>query len=98
MRRTRAFALYNVLQDAGHAFGALLAGAPALLARAGVGETRGLTLTMLLYAALALAPLPFVGGLSPAVEAPRSGAGPAQRGALRTGGGRTCRRWRGRPV
>ena len=29
--RTRAFAWYNVVQDAGHAFGGLLAGLPALL-------------------------------------------------------------------
>jgi len=78
-RRTRAFALYNVFQDAGHAFGALLASAPSLLARAGIAEARGLTATMLLYAVLALAPLPFVWGLSAAVEARAGGPGAAPR-------------------
>lgn len=77
-RRTRTFALYNVLQDAGHAFGALLAGAPSLLEHAGINEAQGLTATMLLYAALALAPLPFVWGLSAAVEAQHSDAGAAR--------------------
>ncbi len=33
-QRTRAFAWYNVLQDAGHALGSLLAGAPALIGAA----------------------------------------------------------------
>jgi hypothetical protein len=48
--RTQAFAWYNVLQDAGHALGALLAGAPALSGHGGsVADDRMLLRT---YAAL----------------------------------------------
>jgi MFS family permease len=69
--RTKAFAWYSVLQDVGHALGALLAGAPALLQRvAGVDEIaagRGLLIAysaVLLLAALAYA------RLTAAAEAP----------------------------
>jgi MFS family permease len=57
--RTRAFAVYNVLQDAGHALGSLLAGL-ALGPAAGFG----------LLALLLLAPAPLYARLSAAVEAP----------------------------
>lgn len=33
LRRTQAFAIYNVCQDTGHALGSLLAGLPSLLVR-----------------------------------------------------------------
>lgn len=77
--RTKAFAIYNVAQDAGHAFGALLAGVPSLLAAAGIVD--GLAAhraTMLLAALLMLAPLPLYAGLGDSVEAPHraAGAGP----------------------
>jgi MFS family permease len=69
--RTGAFAWYNVLQDTGHALGALFAGLPALLHRgfdmphlgahrAGLG----------LYAALLLSGALLYRGLSKAVESP----------------------------
>ncbi|HEY2955759.1 MAG TPA: MFS transporter [Candidatus Eisenbacteria bacterium] len=68
--RTRAFAWYNVLQDAGHAFGSLLAGAPALL-RAGFGlsEIQALRLALLFAALITLAAAALYPRLSPAVEA-----------------------------
>ena len=72
--RTRAFAWYNVLQDAGHALGALLAGAPALLRAAfGLGELQSLRIGMLFAALLALAALALYPRLSRAVE-PADGA------------------------
>ena len=69
--RTRAFAWYNVAQDLGHAFGSLLAGLPTLLAAWGLAS--GLDAhraTMLLAAAVSLAPLPLYLGLGAEVEAP----------------------------
>ena len=72
--RTRAFAWYNVLQDVGHALGALLAGAPALLRAAfGLGELQSLRIGMLFAALLALAALALYPRLSRAVE-PADGA------------------------
>ena len=72
--RTRAFAWYNVLQDAGHALGALLAGAPALLRAAfGLGELQSLRIGMLFAALLALAAVALYPRLSRAVE-PADGA------------------------
>lgn len=69
--RTLAFARYNVLQDVGHALGALAAGAPALI---GGGATPGaaapLRWSLLAYAAVSLAPAVAYLRLSPAVEAP----------------------------
>ncbi len=67
--RTRAFAWYSVLQDAGHAFGALAAGAPALLRRAfAVDTARSLQLAMLGYAALVGATALLYANLSPAAD------------------------------
>jgi MFS family permease len=68
--RTRAFALYNVAQDAGGALGALMAGLPALLRQAGAEPLAASRTSLLVYAALALAPLLLYARLSPAVEAP----------------------------
>jgi MFS family permease len=69
--RTKIFAWYNVLQDVGHAFGGLLAGAPALLHAAfGVGELASLEGAMLVYAAIQLAVALLYSRLSPASEAP----------------------------
>jgi MFS family permease len=54
--RTRAFAWYNALQDAGHALGALLAGIPALLSREdGLAGERVLLWTYAALCALCLA-------------------------------------------
>jgi predicted MFS family arabinose efflux permease len=53
--RTKAFAWYNVWQDAGHAIGALLAGVPALLEIGlGVEELAGLRFSVGIYAGLQL--------------------------------------------
>jgi MFS family permease len=72
--RTQAFALYNVLQDAGHALGSLLAGLPALLSLAAGMETLTATrASFALYTGLLLAALPFYLRLSAAVEAPTRG-------------------------
>jgi MFS family permease len=73
--RTSAFAYYNVLQDAGHAFGSLLAGLPALLrAAAALPEPASLRAAVALYAVLLLATAILYRGLSRGVEpeAPRS--------------------------
>jgi MFS family permease len=68
--RTRAFAVYNVMQDAGHALGALLAGLPALLgALAGVPEGEGIRVALLAAAALAAAGAPVYLRLTAGVEA-----------------------------
>jgi len=69
-RRTFAFAWYNVVQDAGHALGALLAGLPALLRGvAHVAEPEAsLRLAIGLYALLLFATAALYRGLSPAVE------------------------------
>ncbi len=68
--RTRAFAWYNVLQDAGHALGALLAGLPAVLGRLGAEPLPALRWSVGLYALLVLATVPLYRGLSAAVDAP----------------------------
>src|SRR6185295_19462731 len=67
-RRTRAFAVYNVLQDAGHALGGLMAGLPALLRHSGMAPLAAQQATMGLYAVLALVPLPLYLLLSSGVE------------------------------
>ena len=75
--RTRTFAWYNVLQDAGHALGALLAGTPPLLERSvGLAEVASLRLSVLVYAGFILLTAFCYTRLSPAVEvaAPRSRA------------------------
>jgi hypothetical protein len=71
-RRTTVFAAYNVVQDAGHALGALLAAVPALIrALAPVGEIASLRMAVGLYSVLLLATAVLYRGLSPAVEAGR---------------------------
>ncbi len=68
--RTRAFAWYNVLQDIGHALGAVAAGLPALLGLAfDVADALGYALALGLYALLMLFTAAFNLALSPAVEA-----------------------------
>ena len=68
--RTRTFAWYSVLQDAGHALGALLGGLPAWLQHgAAVSELRAFDLAMAAPALLLLATLPLYLGLSPRIEA-----------------------------
>ena len=72
-RRTYVFAYYNVAQDVGHALGALLAGAPALLRPLlHASEESTLRYGVALYAALLLATALLYLGLSPASEAPVS--------------------------
>jgi MFS family permease len=74
--RTRAFAWYNVLQDIGHALGAIMAGLPVLLKAAfDVPELTGYQLTLALYAALMAATAWLNGRLTPAVEV--NGGAPA---------------------
>ncbi|MBI3391904.1 MAG: MFS transporter [Nitrospirae bacterium] len=68
--RTRVFAWYNVLQDAGHAVGGLAAALPVVIARlAGITELTGYGWTLGLYAALCLAAGALYLALSPAIEA-----------------------------
>lgn len=67
--RTRAFAWYNVLQDAGGAVGSLLAAAPALLREWGVGEVPSARVAVGIYALLTLLPAALYLRLSPQVEA-----------------------------
>ena len=68
-QRTGAFAWYNVLQDAGHAFGSLLAGLPTLFrAVAPIGESASLRVAVLAYAFLLLLTAILYRGLSPMVE------------------------------
>jgi MFS family permease len=68
--RTQAFAWYGVLQDAGHAVGALAAGAPALLRRAApLDVSDSLAVAMLAYAALLGATAIVYARLSPAIDA-----------------------------
>jgi MFS family permease len=64
--RTRAFAWYNVAQDAGHALGGLAAGLAALLRGvAGAGPVASLRISMVAYATLCLAGGAVYVGLSP---------------------------------
>jgi MFS family permease len=68
-QRTRAFAWYNVLQDSGHALGALLAGIPTLLqSQAGLDTQLSMRLVLGLCAALILSTLILYSRLSPGVE------------------------------
>jgi len=67
--RTRAFAWYNVLQDAGHALGGLLAASPVLLREAlGVGEVASFRLALGGYAVILAATSLVYARLSPEVE------------------------------
>jgi MFS family permease len=69
--RTMVFAKYNVLQDIGHAFGALLAALPSMLQQVGVGGSTAFRSSVGLYAVLSLLPVLAYWRLSPAIEAPR---------------------------
>ena len=68
-QRTQAFAWYNVLQDAGHAFGALCAGLPVLLGKAfDLDRAAGTSATLWLApAAIAIAGASYL-GLSDGIE------------------------------
>ncbi len=78
--RTKAFAWYNVLQDAGHALGSLLAGAPyAFRAVLPVGEIVSFRLAVALSAVFVLATAFLYMGLSQAVEAPGTAVAPVSR-------------------
>jgi MFS family permease len=69
--RTRVFAVYNVVQDSGHALGSLLAGLPTLLRRTlGVDPIASSRMSIGVYALLMLATALLYTRLSPAVEAP----------------------------
>jgi MFS family permease len=69
-QRTRAFAWYNVLQDAGHALGSLLAGLPVLLRQSfDLEELSSLRAGLLLYAGILLATAILCRGLSSSSEA-----------------------------
>ena len=70
--RTTIFAWYNVVQDAGHAFGGLAAGAPVLLrGLAGLDAAQSLHATMLTYAGLQLVIAIVYSRLSPGCESAR---------------------------
>jgi len=74
-RRTAVFAWYNVLQDAGHAIGALAAGLPALFRAASVPEDLSLRAAIGAYALLlAITSLLYL-RLGPEVEAEKPSAG-----------------------
>ena len=85
--RTRVFARYNVVQDAGHALGSLLAAAPVILqqvaAMSAPAAHRG---AMLLYALLAAVPLLAYARLSGSIESrqvtPAGRVTPQTRGTL----------------
>jgi MFS family permease len=69
--RTTTFAWYSVLQDIGHALGALLAGAPVLLRHLGAtDELSAARATVLAYSAIVLLTAAIYGRLSVAAEAP----------------------------
>ncbi|MCE9673991.1 MFS transporter [Myxococcus stipitatus] len=75
--RTGAFAWYHLVQDVGHALGALLAGFPALLReRAAVTEVSALRGGMSLYTALLGLTIPMYLALSKQVEVPVRGVRP----------------------
>jgi MFS family permease len=69
-QRTSLFARYNLVASFAGALGALAAGLPDLLARAGLPGALGLRLMFGVYAALALLVALLAARLSPAVEAP----------------------------
>jgi MFS family permease len=83
--RTRAFALYALGQDIGHAVGALAAGVPTLLAdhtalEPGAALAGAMIVHAALHGALALA----YAGLSPVVEAPAAQVAPLAPATRRT--------------
>lgn len=74
--RTKAFAWYNVLQDAGHAFGGLLAGVPTLLRHAaGIDEISGGRVALLAYSCILLLTAVVCAFLTPAAERESASAG-----------------------
>jgi MFS family permease len=82
--RTMVFAKYNVLQDIGHALGALLAALPSVLQQSGVANLPAFRTSIAVYAVLSLLPALAYWRLSSTVEAPRV-----------TGGNRTSPETRG---
>jgi MFS family permease len=67
--RTRLFAVYNVVQDAGHAIGGLMAGLPEVLRRtAGLDPEASFRVAIAAYAALLAVTALLYARLSPAVE------------------------------
>lgn len=68
--RTKSFAWYNLLTDAGHALGALLAALPELMEAHGIAADAAPRAAFLLYALLLAAGAPLYAGLSAAAEAP----------------------------
>lgn len=85
--RTRAIAWYNVLQDAGHAFGGLLAAFPAVLRDAGTaGDLASLRITLSVCALLVLGTAALYLKLSrdvePLPDAPRPRVSPESRRIL----------------
>lgn len=76
-KRTRAFAWYAALQDAGHALGGLLAGLPGLVTNAtSLDERGGETLAILAYAGICAATILPYAGLAPRPKAPSPDPGP----------------------
>jgi MFS family permease len=75
--RTRLFAIYNVVQDTGHALGGLMAGLPVLLRRlGGIDTAMSFRIAIGVYAVLlAIAALLYL-RLSPAVESAHQGPRP----------------------
>jgi MFS family permease len=85
--RTRVFAWYHLLQDAGHALGGVLAGLPSLLVEWGIlAPIPAFRLSLLLVAGLIAGTALCYAGLSPRAEAPRVAAAtrlsPESRGIL----------------
>ena len=85
--RTRVFAWYHVLQDAGHALGGVLAGLPSALVAFGLADpSAAFRLSLWVVAALLALTAVCYAGLSPATEAPVVQPGPrlspASRGIL----------------
>lgn len=72
--RTMTFAKYNILQDVGHALGALFAALPAALAHAGVAnDAAAFRVSVAVYALLSLLPVIAYMRLSSSIEAPHVG-------------------------
>jgi MFS family permease len=84
--RTMVFAKYNVLQDVGHALGALLAALPSVLQQSGIAEMPAYRSSIGFYALLSLLPALAYWRLSAKLEAgrvvARQGVSPATRGIL----------------
>lgn len=76
-RRTALFGFYNLIASFAGALGALVAGAPDLLTRAGLARGLALNLMFGVYAVVALGVALLVARLTPRVEAPARVAGPA---------------------